>query len=104
MSLGLATLARAYQAHFNTFKETVTFRGSTVSAMINRVGDKFGGGRESESLTQDGAVIELQVTNMLRPLRGEIIVDSQGISHRIEQDADYLGHCWRCRCSTHGSD
>jgi hypothetical protein len=80
--------------------ETVTFRGGSVSALINRLkqpntiqsGIDFG--------TKEGSTIWLPAATSPAPAKGEVITDGNSEKHRI-QVVTLIDHSYQCDCEAH---
>lgn len=78
--------------------ENVTFRGKTVRALVNRLGNQFNKNSRmpTEAKVPTGAIIQFPIT-VSEPSIGEDWTDSIGKTHSI-QAVNYLRHCWECQC------
>lgn len=98
MSPSLMLLQKANELHEQLWGETVTFRDAEVKARINyRSAPPAGVNSEVDITPPTGSTILLPST-LSQPQADEIIYESDGTQHRIQDRAKKLGYAWQCDC------
>lgn len=97
MSAASAALNAGFDALLSAAGESVTFRGGTLTALIDR--EPFRSVIKTPDFNpRDQSVIEIQAEDVDSiPVRGEVFEDEEGLNHRI-QIVSRRGGTYRCEC------
>jgi hypothetical protein len=91
--------AQALNALLQTRGETASFRGASVSALVDRLTRPASIPGRVDASPIEGVTVWLMLSQVTAPRPGEIITDSNGFKLRITR-SNFIGHSWECLCST----
>lgn len=99
MSNAADVLTSGFTALLESNGEAVTFRSASVTAIINRNVNEPQRPNQPNFNARLMTEVELLKSAVATiPVAGEIFVDEDNYSHRIQQVAS-RGICWICQCS-----
>lgn len=98
MSVAHDILKLGHDTRGSFFGESVTMRGISYPASVNRLPTPLRLPGEIDITPDEGANIQIDLAAP-EPRNGEVLVDSYGRTHRINTHV-WTSTCWSCACTT----
>lgn len=95
----MTPLERGFEKLLTYQGEDVTFRGSTIPALVNRSPKRPAWNGPAKTGAPVAVIIQIR-NSVTLPVIGNSFTDDRNLTHRIT-NVKHMGHCWECECSSH---